>query len=88
MAKLEVGSTNVENGTKATAPQFGELVDTEHLHVVSWTVLAGEPLFQLHHLHVLEANAGIDGAFNYGFGDVHAAADGGVVSWGHAIVFG
>jgi hypothetical protein len=50
--------------------------------------LAGEPFFQFDHLHVLEADAGVDFAVDDGAGDVHAAADGGVVGWRHAVVGG
>jgi len=64
------------------------LVNAKHLDIVSWASLARKPLLQLDHLHVLEANTGVDRAFDDSFGDVHAAADGSVVFWGHAVVFG
>ena len=90
---LRVGSQegvvgDVQDAAEAAAAQFGELVDAEHLHVVVGTVLGGQPVGQLDHLHVLETDSGVDFAADDGLGDVHAAADGGVVVSGHSVVLG
>jgi hypothetical protein len=37
-------------------------------------------------VHILQADAGVDVALDYCFGDVHAAADGCVVVGSHAVV--
>lgn len=79
---------DVQDAAEAAAAQLGELVDAEHLNVGLGTVLVREPLFQLDHLHVLEADAGVDLLVDDGFGDIHAAADGGVVIGSHAVVGG
>ena len=84
----EVFVADVQDGAEAAAAQLGELVDAEHLHVGFGAVLRREPLFQLDHLDVFEADAGVDFLVDDGFGDVHAAADGGVVVWCHAVVGG
>ena len=83
-----VTPTNVENGTEAATAELGQLVDAEHLDVVLGAALRGEPLLQLHHLHVLEADAGVDLALDDGLGHIHAAADGGVVGGSHPVVLG
>lgn len=77
---------DVENRAEAAAAQLGQLIDPHHLDVGLGTALRGKPLGKLNHLHVLEADAGIDFAFDDGFGDVHAAADSGIVSGCHAVV--
>lgn len=79
---------DVQNGAEAAAAELGELVDAEHLHIGFGTALRGEPFFELDHLHVLETDAGVDFAFDDGFADVHAAADGTVVVGRHSVVFG
>lgn len=79
---------NVQDRAEAAAAELRELVDAEHLDVSAGAVLRCEPLGQLDHLDVLEANTGVDGAVDDGLGDVHAAADGSVVVRGHAVVFG
>ena len=58
--------TNVENGAETTATQLGEVVNPEHLDVVFGAALAGQPLLQLHHLHILKTDTGIDIAFDDG----------------------
>lgn len=50
--------------------------------------MGGEPFGKFDHLYVLQADAGVDVAADDGLGDVHAAADGGVVVGGHAVVLG
>ena len=77
---------DVEDGAEAAATELGQLVDAEHLHVRLGAALPGEPGLELDHLHVLEADAGVDGAGGDGLGHVHAAADGGVVVRGQAVV--
>ncbi len=84
----EVVVGNVEDGAEAAAAELGELVDAQHLHVRLGTALAGEPLLELDHLDVLEADAGVNLAVLDGLGDVHAAADGRVVFGGQAVVRG
>lgn len=79
---------NVQDGAETAAAQLGEFVDAEHLNVGFGAVLRREPFFQLHHLDVLEADAGVDFLVDDGFGDVHAAADGDVVIGCHAVVGG
>lgn len=79
---------DVQNGAEAAAAQFRELVDTEHLHVISGTVLGSQPVGQLDHLHVLQANTGGNVATDEGLGNVHAAADGSVVLGSHAVGLG
>lgn len=79
---------DVQHGAEAAAAQLGELVDAQHLDVGFGARLRGEPLFELDHLHVFEADAGVDLLVDDGFGDVHAAADGGVVRGRHAVVRG
>lgn len=79
---------DVEDRAEAAAAEFGELVNTEHLNVIAGTVLRGEPLGQLDHLHVLETDTGVDVAADDGLGDVHAAANGSVVVGSHAVVLG
>lgn len=79
---------NVQDGTEAAASQLGELVNAEHLDIGLGPALRFEPMFKLNHLDVLEADAGVDGAFDNGFGDVHATADSRVVGWGHAVMGG
>lgn len=80
--------TNIQNRAEAAASELSEFVDPKHLDVVFGTTLRGEPFGEFDHLDVLEADSGVDFAFDDGFGDVHAAADGGVVVWGHAVVGG
>ena len=98
-ARIEVGNPfqilgdklvveNVQNGGETAVSQLGQLVDPEHLHVGLGMALAGEPVFDFHHLHVFEADAGVDVAFDDGLGDVHAAAYGGVVCGRHVVVAG
>jgi hypothetical protein len=77
---------DVQDGAEAAAAQLGELVDTQHLHVVAGATLGGKPLLELDHLHVLESDARVDGALDDGLGDVHAAAHGGVLVGRHAVV--
>jgi hypothetical protein len=60
----------------------------QHLDVGLGPVLASKPFFELDHLHVLEADAGVDLAVDDGAGDVHAAAYGGIVGRRHAVVRG
>jgi hypothetical protein len=84
----EVLIADVEHAAEAAAAQLGELVDAEHLDIGLGAVLVGEPLFELDHLHILEPDAGVDVFVDDGFGDVHAAADGGVVRGRHAVVRG
>lgn len=79
---------NVEDGAEAAAAKLGELVDAEHLNVVTGTVLGCQPLGQFNHLHILQANAGINVTADDGLGNVHAATDGSVVVRSHAIVLG
>jgi hypothetical protein len=80
--------TDVQDGAEAAASELGELVDTEHLNVGSGAALRLEPLLKLNHLNVLETDTGVDIAVDDGLGDIHAAADGGVVGRGHAVVLG
>lgn len=79
---------DVQDGAEAAAAQLGELVNAEHLDVVTGAALGGEPLLKLDHLDVLKSDAGIDGALDDGLGDVHAAADGSVLVGSHAVVSG
>lgn len=79
---------DVQDGAEAAAAELGELVDAQHLHVGLGPVLRAQPFFELDHLHVLQADAGVDLAFDDGFGDIHATANGGVVVGSHAVVFG
>ena len=77
---------DVQDGAEAAAAEFGELVDAQHLHVGFGAALDGEPFFELDHLHILETDAGVDFAFDDGFADVHAAADGAIVVGRHSVV--
>jgi hypothetical protein len=79
---------DVQDGAEAAAAQLGELVDAQHLHVRLGAALRGEPLLELDHLHVLQADAGIDLALDDSLGHVHAAADRGVVVGRHPVVGG
>lgn len=79
---------DVQDGAEAAAAQLGELVDAQHLHVALGAALGGEPLLELDHLHVLQADAGVDLALDDGLGHVHAAAHRGVVRGGHPVVRG
>lgn len=79
---------DVQNGTEAAASKLGELVNAEHLDVVAGAALTGEPLLELNHLDVLESDTGVDGALDDGLGDVHAAANGGVLVGRHTVVPG
>lgn len=79
---------DVEDGAEAAASKFSQLVDAEHLDVGLGPALGSEPLLKLDHLDVLQTNAGVNGALDNGLGDVHAAAHGGVVVGGHAVVRG
>ena len=79
---------DVQDAAEAAAAQLGEFVDAEHLHVIAGAVLGGQPVGQLDHLHVLETDSGVDLAADDGLGDVHAAADGGIVVSRHAVVLG
>lgn len=84
----EVVVGNVKDGAEAAASELGELIDTEHLDVVLGTSVGGEPLLKLDHLDVLKTDTGIDLSVDDGLGDVHSAADGGVVGRGHSVVLG
>lgn len=77
---------NVEDGAEAAAAQLGELVDAQHLHVGLGAALRGEPLLELDHLDVLQADAGVDVAVDDGARHVHAAPHGRVVLGRHAVV--
>ena len=77
---------DVQDAAEAAAPQLRELVDAQHLDVVAGAALGSEPLLQLDHLDVLEADARVDGAGDDALGHVHADAHGGVVGRGHAVV--
>ena len=79
---------NVEDRAEAAAAKLGELVDTQHLNVVTGTVLGCQPLGQFDHLHILQTDAGINITTDDGLGNVHAATDGGVVVRSHAVVLG
>lgn len=79
---------DVQDAAEAAAAQLRELVDAQHLDVVAGAGLGSEPLLQLDHLDVLEADAGVDGAGDDALGHVHADAHGGVVGGGHAVVGG
>lgn len=79
---------DVQDGAEAAASKLGELVNAEHLDVVAGAALGCEPLLELNHLDVLESDTGVDGALDDGLGDVHAAADGGVLIGSHAVVSG
>lgn len=79
---------DVQNGAEAAAAQLGELVDAQHLDVALGTALRREPLLELDHLHVLQADAGVDLALDDSLGHVHPAADSGVVRRGHPVVGG
>lgn len=79
---------DVQDGAEAAAAQLGQLVDAQHLHVALGAALGREPLLELDHLHVLEADAGVDLALDDGLGHVHAAADCGVVGGRHPVVGG
>lgn len=79
---------NVQDGAEAAAAELGELVNAEHLNIVTGTALGCEPLLELDHLDVLESDTGVDGALDDGLGDVHAAAHGGVLIRSHAVVAG
>jgi hypothetical protein len=68
--------SDVQNRAEAAASELGELVDTKHLDFVTGTALRNEPLLEFDHLDVLEADAGVDLASDDGAGDVHANADG------------
>ena len=70
---------DIQDRAEAAAAELGELVDAQHLDVGAGAVLRREPFGELHHLHVFEADAGVDCAACDGAGYVHAAADGGVV---------
>lgn len=84
----ELFVSNVEDGAEAAAAELGQLVDAEHLDVRLVAALAGKPLLQLDHLDVLQANSGVNVAVDDGLGDVHAAANGGVVGGSEAVVRG
>lgn len=77
---------DIQDGAEAAAAQLGEFVDAQHLNIITRTVVVGEPFGEFDHLDVLETDAGVDVAFDDGFGDVHAAAHGGVVGGFHAVV--
>lgn len=79
---------NVENRAEAAASQLSELVDTEHLNLGLLAALARKPLLQLDHLNVLQTDAGVNLFVDDGLGDIHAAADGGVVLRSEAVVRG
>ncbi|OSS51148.1 hypothetical protein B5807_04240 [Epicoccum nigrum] len=79
---------DVQDAAEAAAPQLRQLVDAQHLHVFARPALGREPLLQLDHLHVLEADAGVDGARGDALGHVHAHAHRRVVGRGHAVVRG
>jgi len=79
---------NVQDRAEAAAAQLGQLVDTEHLNVVAGTALLSQPLGQLDHLHVLEADTGVDVTADDGLGHIHAAAHSGVIIGSHAVVLG
>lgn len=84
----ELFVSNVEDGAEAAAAELGQLVDAEHLDVRLVAALAGKPLLQLDHLDVLQANSGVNVAVDDGLGDVHAAANSGVVGGSEAVVRG
>lgn len=77
---------NVENRAEAAASEFGELVNAKHLDVGLVPALGSKPLLQLNHLHVLEADTGVNLPLHNGLGDVHAAADGRVIGGSQAVV--
>jgi hypothetical protein len=79
---------NVQDTAETAATQFGEFVDTEHLDIAAGFALRGEVLGQFDHLDVFETDARVDGAVDDGFGDVHTAADGGVVGGCHTVMGG
>jgi hypothetical protein len=79
---------DVQDRAEAAAAQLGEFVDAKHLHVGLGSGLGSEPFLELHHLHILKANPRVDLAVDDGARDVHAAAYGGVVGGGHAVVRG
>lgn len=78
--------SNVQDGAETAAAQLGELINAQHLDICLGPALGVEPLLELDHLHVFEADACVNFAADDGFGDVHAAADGGVVGGREAIV--
>lgn len=84
----ELFIADVEDGAEAAAPQLGELIDTEHLNVGLFAALAGKPLLQFDHLDIFQADSGVNLFVDDGLGDIHAAADGGVVLGGETVVRG
>lgn len=79
---------NVQDAAEAAAAQLGQLVDAQHLHLIAGAALASEPLCELDHLDVLQADTCVNGALDDGLADIHAAADGCVVVGAHPIVRG
>lgn len=77
---------DVQDGAEAAASKLGELVNAQHLDVIAGAALGGKPLLKLDHLDVLKSDTGVDGALDDGLGDVHAAADGGILVGRHAVV--
>lgn len=84
----ELVVADVQDGAEAAAAKLGKLVDAQHLDVALGAALGCQPLLKLDHLHVLQANAGVDLALDDGLGYIHPAADCGVVRRSHPIVGG
>jgi len=80
--------TDIQNRAEAAASKLGQLINPKHLYIVSGAALPGQPLLQLHHLHVLEANASIDRFLDNGLAHVHPTSDRGVLVRGHPVVLG
>ncbi|KAI6764615.1 hypothetical protein HG531_012502 [Fusarium graminearum] len=80
--------SDVEDGAEAAATKLGKFIDAQHLDIILGTTLSSEPLLELNHLDILQADTGVNLAFDDGLGDIHTAAHSGVVLGGHAVVRG
>lgn len=79
---------NVEDGAETAAAQFGEFINAEHLDVCLGATLLVEPLLELNHLNILQANTSVNFAGDDGLGNVHSAANGSIVFRSETIVGG